>query len=70
MEEIIKFPVLDNHNCDTAAELMIDTENDVFSISMKGLEVMSGDWSDNLQKVFQRALEMWKIEEEEEEEEK
>ena len=67
MRETIKFKVLDNHNLDTVAELIVDTESDIFSISMKGLEVMSGMWSSNLQQVFQRALEMWKVEEKEKE---
>ena len=62
MQETIKFAVLDDHNYDTVAELMVDTENDVFSISMKGLKVMSGDYSGNLRQVFQRALEIWKVE--------
>jgi len=64
MKEAIRFEVMDNSEEDTNAELMVDVENDVFEISVAGKEVMSGDWSRNLQKVLERALEMWKVGEE------
>lgn len=65
MKGTIKVDVLDEDNYDTVTELMVDVESDIFNISMKGLKVMSGMWSGNLQKVFQRALEIWKVEKKE-----
>ncbi|MBC8489903.1 MAG: hypothetical protein H8D45_28130 [Bacteroidetes bacterium] len=61
MKEAIRFEVTDNSGEDTNAELMVDVENDVFEISVAGKGVMSGDWSRNLQKVLERALEVWKV---------
>ena len=59
MEEIIRFKAIDQSGEDTIAELMVNTETDVFEILIAGEKVMSGMWSGNLQKVFQRALCLW-----------
>ena len=67
MEETITFKIVDQSGADTRAELMVNPETDVFEFSVAGEEVMSGMWSSNLQKVFQRALEIWKVEPEIEE---
>ena len=63
MNEIIRFKIIDSEGRDSEAELVVDTDTDIFGISIVREEVMSGMWSSNLQKVFQRALEMWKAEE-------
>ena len=60
MEEIIRFKVLDQNGEDTKAELMVNTETDVFEFLIAGEIVMSGMWSKNLKDVFQRALSLWK----------
>ena len=62
MNEIIRFKIIDSEGRDSEAELVVDTDTDIFGISIVREEVMSGMWSSNLQKVFQRALEMWKVE--------
>ena len=62
MNEIIRFKIIDSEGRDSEAELVVDTNTDIFGISIVREEVMSGMWSSNLQKVFQRALEMWKVE--------
>lgn len=62
MNEIIRFKIIDSEGRDSEAELVVDTDTDIFGISIVREEVMSGMWSGNLQKVFQRALEMWKVE--------
>ena len=71
MKEIIRFEVVDKDGEDTEAELMVDTESNVFELSiLKGVEfekVFSGDWSGNMQEVLQRALRIWKVEGNEEE---
>ena len=64
MEEIIRFKVLDQSGEDTIAELMVNTETDVFEILIAGEIVMSGMWLGDLQKVFQRALYLWNVEKE------
>jgi len=62
MRETIAFRAL-NGRADIGVELMVDTEIDVFEISVAGEVIMSGLWSSNLRKVFQRALEIWKAKE-------
>ena len=63
MNEIIRFKIIDSEGRDSEAELVVDTDTDIFGISIVHEEVMSGMWSSNLRKVFQRALEIWKVEE-------
>jgi hypothetical protein len=61
MDEIIRFKIIDG-DVDSHAELMVNTETDIFELSVSGRGVvMSGMWSSNLQQVFKRALEMWKM---------
>ena len=67
MRETIEFKVEDKSGGDTKAELIVDTEIDVFEFSMVNKTIMSGMWSENLQRVFQRALEIWKVDPEIEE---
>ena len=39
------------------------TEDAIIEVYLDGKKIFTGDWHNNLHDVFQRALELWKVEE-------
>jgi len=61
MRESIKTPVVVDEDDEKELEICLDW--DVVDVYIDGKKIFSADWSNNLKEVFERALEIWTLQE-------